>query len=381
MVHRLTGLASLALLVPALYWAVLVERADWLFIKGDAASIRQAIRLAPGNAEYYSSLAQAEPDRAVAILTEAVALNPLDCGLRVELGLAEERRGDFYGAEAHLVQAMRLDTGFAPRRALADFYFHRHDAERFWPVVKAALAMSSGDASPQFRNCWALSSNPQTILERAIPDRPVVWRKYLDFLLTEGRLDAAVPVAHRVLARADKDATPSLLNYCDRMLADWRGEEASAVWNGLVERKLPASPDRGFNWRISPPDGIFADRSPSAVTLTFSGRQPENAEILSQYVALMPNRRYVLRARCRASGIAAESGLTATLACASGEDLLGGRGVLPGGEGNLEQSIPFQTPDATLGRLILGYHRKPGTIRIEGSLTLQHFVLSPGEDR
>ena len=308
MVYRITAVASLALIVTALYWTVRLERADWLFMKGDAVSIRQAISLAPGNAEYYSSLARAEPDRAAAILTEAVALNPLDASLRVELGVAEERHGDLPGGEAHLLEAMRLDTGFAPRRALSDFYFHRQDAEKFWPVVKAALAVSYGDVSAQFRNCWVLTSDPRTILESAIPDHPSVLRKYLDFLLTEGRLDAAVPVAHKVLAGADRDAAPSLLNYCDRMLANWRGEEASLVWDGLVARKLMASPGRGFDWRFSPPDGIFADRTRSAGTLTFTGRQAESAEILSQYVPLMPNRQYVLTVRYRASGIAQNRG-------------------------------------------------------------------------
>jgi hypothetical protein len=48
------------------------------------------------------------------------------------------------------------------------------------------------------------------------------------------------------------------------------------------------------------------------------------------------------------------------------------------------QEIPFETPDqTTLGRLILGYRRMPGTMRIEGSLTLRRVALSlaPEEDR
>ena len=56
-IYRVAGLAALGLLGVALYWTVRLEQADWLFIKGDAASLRQAIRMAPGNAEYYRSLA------------------------------------------------------------------------------------------------------------------------------------------------------------------------------------------------------------------------------------------------------------------------------------------------------------------------------------
>ena len=197
MLHRFTGLAWVAALVCALYWTVRLERADWLFVKGDAASMREAMRLAPGNAEYASALAEAEPARAVEILRDAAARNPLDGGLRVELGLAEEERGDLVQAEADLIEAERLDQGFAPRWAMSDFYFHRQEAEKFWPVVKDALRVSYGEVTAQFRQCWSLTGDGDFILERAIPDRPVVLRRYLDFLVTEGRLNAAVPVAQK----------------------------------------------------------------------------------------------------------------------------------------------------------------------------------------
>jgi hypothetical protein len=316
MVHRFTGLAWLAVLVCALYWTVRLERADWLFVKGDAGSLRAAMRLAPGNAEYASALAVAEPARAVKILQEAAGRNPLDGGLRVQLGLAEEERGDFGGAEADLIEAERLDRGFAPRWALADFYFHRQEAEKFWPAVKSALDVSYGDVSAQFRQCWSLTGDADFILQRAIPDRPAVLRRYLDFLVSDGRLNAAARVALRVVARADREAAPSLENYCDRMLADWRGEEALAVWNGLVERKLIAESGHGFDWRIAEASGSHVERTGGGWILRFNGRQPESTEILSRYVPLVSGQRY------RLSGCPVESGLECRLLVADGRDLL-----------------------------------------------------------
>jgi tetratricopeptide (TPR) repeat protein len=395
MVSRISGLAALALLGAALYWTLRLEHADWLFVKGDAASIRQALRLAPGNAEYASSLAQAEPGHAVEILREAVARNPRNASLRLELGLAAEQQGDSPNAEASLREAMRLDTGFGPRWALSDFYFQHHDAEKFWSVTRAALAMSYGDVAPLFRNCWALSSDPRTILERAIPDRPAVLRRYLHFLVTEGRLDAAEPVAAKVLSSGGKDDLPSLLTYCDRQLEHGRGEPALVVWKGLAQRKLipyrggevPVNGDfslpplaHGFDWQIATAAGIDADRTSSGLVLVFSGKQPENTEILSQYVPLLPHQGYSLAVRYSVSGIGAESGLICTLEWA-GQDLLGGRGLLPGGAGvqpAMTRTIPFRTSDgATLGRLVVGYRRMPGTTRIEGSFTLRNLALTP----
>jgi hypothetical protein len=233
-----------------------------------------------------------------------------------------------------------------------------------------------------------------------------VLRQYLSFLLNEGRLDAAEPVANKVLAHADKDALGALLNYCDYLLEAGRGEQALGVWNGLSERKLipyaalapggrevPVNGDfrlpglgAGFDWRVSSPDGIELVRAgnPPALLLTFSGKQPENAEILRQYVLLLPRRQYVLSVRYRVAGIATESGLMCYLLAAQDRDLLNGKGLLPGGiEGETERDIPFQTPDkTTLARLVFGYQRMLGTMRIEGSLTLRKFLLflSP-EDR
>jgi hypothetical protein len=348
-----------------------VKVPQWLFVKGDPASIHQAIRLAPGTAEYYSALPEAEPDHAVAFLKNAVTWNALDASLRLELGLAEEHRSDFPGAEADLLEAMRLDTGLVPRSALSDFYFDRRDAAKFWPVTKAALAMSYCDVSAQFRNCWALTSDPQTILDCAIPDRPAPWRKYLDFLLNEGRPDAAAPVAGKALASVDQEAVPLLLHYCDRMLTQWRGEEALSVWNGLTKRQLiPAVSGHGFDQQISEPEGIHVDRTREGSVLRFSGNQPENTEMVSQYVPLMAAPALRLDGAPSFSGNE-ESGLFCKLLLADGGDLLHGRGLLP------TSSFLIRTPEnATLGRLVLGYRRTSGTTRIEGSLTLEQFALT-----
>jgi hypothetical protein len=202
--------------------------------------------------------------------------------------------------------------------------------------------------SAQFRQCWALTGDGDFILERAIPDRPVVLRRYLDFLVSEGRLDAAAPVAQMVLARADREAAPSLVNYCDRMLAAWRGEEALAIWNALVERKLIAEAGHGFDWRIAETPGIHVERAGDGWRLRFNGRQPESAEILSRYVPLVAGQRY------RISGCPGESGLRCSLLGADGRDLANG-----------------PPENANLSRLVLAYRRVPGTTRIEGSIAVK----------
>jgi hypothetical protein len=86
--------------------------------------------------------------------------------------------------------------------------------------------------------------------------------------------------------------------------------------------------------------------------------------------------------RYRTSDIGSESGLFCALGSADGQDLLAGKGLLPGGEGVLERNFPLEIPDrATLGRLVLEYRRMLGTTRIEGSMTLEKLAVTPGDDR
>jgi tetratricopeptide (TPR) repeat protein len=392
-------LTAAAVALTALYWTARVALSDWVFLEWNARAIRRAVRLAPGNAEYYAGWAEIEPDREVAVLETAVALNPASSVLRIELGQAAEEKGDYPKAEARLLEAVEMNNNFAPRWVLSDFYFHRRDAERFWPAVKAALATSYGDVSVLFRNCWELSSDPQTILEKAIPDRPAVLRQYLVYLLGERRIEAAEPVAARVLAKPDKDAAGALLAYCDQLLEAGRDGPAMAVWNGLSQQALipypTVSAEAGkltngefgmpsvgacFDWRFSSPDGVDIARvgKPPVVYIGLSGNQAQSFDLLSQYVPLLPNRDYELSVRYRVTGMQEESGLMCRLVPPGGGDLLHDTGLLPGGD-QVERDRVFRfstRADTTLAHLVLGYGRMRGTVRTAGSVMLRALELS-----
>jgi hypothetical protein len=355
--------------------------------------------LTPGNPQLYRDWPDIEPAMSVAALEKGAALDPLNAAMWIALSAALEDKKDYSQAEACLLRAVDVDRTFVPRRMLAEYYYRRAAPEKFWPAAKAALATAHGDLAELFRECTEMTSDSGIILN-ALPSRPDVLRRYLDYAVAGKRMEEAATLAANVLAEATEQSTGPLLRYCDQLLAMGRGREALSMWNALSVLKLiPYKPLRpedglsltngdfaagdleaGFDWRMSAPAGVRIDRfeSQAALRIRFSGKQPERCEILSQYVPLMPKRDYILTVRYRPAGIGSESGLYCRVLGQRGRDLLSPAAVLPGGaEGDAERTFHFRSADETApARLVFGYERARGTMRIEGSVTLRGFALT-----
>ena len=337
-------------------------------------------------------------------MEKAVALNPLNSSIWIEFARIAEEQKDFQRAESCLLRAVRLDRTFAPRWLLAEYYFRRGDQSRFWPVVRAALATSYDDVAPLFDECWQLAPSPEAILAQAIPDRQDVLRQYLDYLLAKKRLDLAEPVASKVMGHARRDDVAPLLSYCDGLLAKHQAPPALEIWNSLAKKRLldyPALvPENGasitndgfekpflstaFDWRLGQLPGILARRggSPPMLRLSFSGKQPETCEILSEFVPLAPARKYRLSVRYETNELERDTGLSwRVLDVLDGTDLLEGTGQLKGRERTEgEEEFSFTTPAKTqLARVALMYQRVLGTVRITGSISLRNVRLSFAE--
>lgn len=396
--------AAVAVLGWAAYWSLRLGYADRLAHTDSPEHVKRATELAPCNARYRARLAamldQWGKDRgaSVAALEAAVVCNPRDSESWIELGLLAEMDGDFAKAERCLLEAARVDKQYDPPWALANFYFRRNDAEKFWPWAREAAAMSYGDAAPLFRLCWRTTQDPEVILERAIPDQPAALVRYLSFLLADNHLEAVEAAAQRVAGRAGREDLPVLLASCDRLLEGRQFAAALRIWTVLCRRKLvpyqapyperglaltngdfrtpPLS--RGFDWRVHAVEGVSVSQrqSPPALRITFSGRQPESCEVLSQFVPLLPAREYRLRFGYRTSHIAPDTGVHwRILDPATGAELAERSSHLSSDE-EIQQEVTFSTPAETrAARLVLMYQRTPGTTRIEGSIFLSHASL------
>lgn len=349
--------------------------------------------MVPANWAYYRDLAELNPQEAVAPLRRAVELNPRNAPLRIELGEYAEQAGDLATAEASFRSAVGLDRTYVARAELAGFYFRRRDRARFQETVRDALETGPRDAQMLFQECWELIGDGDAILREAIPDKKEVLEPYLEFLLRTNRLDAARPVASRVMAggAGGAEIREAILTYCDRMLAAGNREEAVGAWNWLAERRLigypnldgrelvtnrafePGTINRGFDWRFSSGSGVYYERGAAGVLkVGFSGKQPENYDVLWQPVALEGGGKYRLRVKYRTP--VRDAGLRWEV-LAGGKDLLYGAGVLSDA-GAGERMLEFDGPATpSLGSLLLRYERVRGTVRVEGEAEIRDVEL------
>jgi tetratricopeptide (TPR) repeat protein len=381
----LWGSSAIAVLAFASYWSVRLARADVFYRANTLEAIARAVALDPANARYHAWRAELEEHEGLdptGALLRAAALNPRDSQAWIQLGLHAEMEGDFADAEKHLLEAARVDRLFRPRATLMEFYFRRGDRERFWLWAKRAFEMSYGDRTSLFRLSWRTGDDAERI-RRAMPSDPEFLAWYLRFLMLDGRMEAAAPVARELVARAGPSETAVLLDYCDRLLAQGEVTAALAIWNNVRGQSLApekgvlltngdfAAPPlgRGFDWQVSALDAVTAVRRPPPGGLEFSlsGKQPERCELLWQQIPLLPRRTYRLGFRYRTSGIPAESGLRWRILDAATPQL--------SSEEWRQEQLGFPSGDARLARLVLTCERPPGSPRAQGTIVVAGVTL------
>src|SRR5579859_2465634 len=165
--RRFTRVACLAALGAGVYWSVRLAWADYVFRLDTESSVRQAVALAPGSAEYHARWAtlleeSGREDAATSELHEAVRADPRLAGAWIELGLLAENTGDAALAETYLARAGRADRMYATQWTLANFYFRHDQRDRFWPAAQRALRVgdvAAYDPAPLFSSApspmWA----------------------------------------------------------------------------------------------------------------------------------------------------------------------------------------------------------------------------------
>jgi tetratricopeptide (TPR) repeat protein len=149
-------------------------------------------------------------------LHAAVGLNPRLSSAWIQLGLDAEAEGNLPEAETDLLRAASVDRLYVPAWTLANFYFRRGDAAKFWPWAKRAADLTYDDYRPLLRLADALETSPPRVAARLGGEAPLL-RAYLDILINAHRLDSAREVAGLLAARHDPADRDRLAAFAERL--------------------------------------------------------------------------------------------------------------------------------------------------------------------
>jgi hypothetical protein len=397
--YRVIALVLLVILTLGLIESLCLACADFLSRDRTVDHLMRAVKLDPWNGKYRAELADSleyvgeDPEGA---LLRATELDPLNSSHWIRRGVRAEMQGMADAAEQLYQEAARVDSHFAPRITLMNFYFRQGEVAKFWKWSRLAFERSYGDETGAFDLCWRVSPNPGIILDRAIPrDNPALLQGFLRFASANSGDLAAAPVATELVKVAGPETAQALLEFCDRLILAGQFDQALEIWLGLSQRGLlraDAGRDGnllanagfrlplvrlGFAWKWAEDSEVrlLAGDPPHGFSVSFTGDQRAFCNVLCQVVPVEPGRRYELAIEYRTASLP-ESGLSWTVenAAAPGERLLV-EGLAPSDTWRSLVSS-FDSGDTRFVRLTLEHRREPGAPRYEGNVRVRNLWLS-----
>lgn len=381
----LAGIAFLRLGEIAL--AEHIARADTL------PALERAAQLNPENADLHARIATLDPSRDEE-LNQALALNRNEPSWWIMQSVELEQAGDSNGAENSLRQATRAGNSYAPWWSLTAFYYRQQYAAKFVPAAWHALSVGAGDEQSIFRMAENLKIPSSAVDRQLVPDFQKPLEARINYALKEGNLDSALSAALRLTNVGSPANRNSLLATCEALFLAGRTDSAVMVWNKVVQKHWiqmtllnPAAGislndggftyprlQAGFDWKLTAPSPVeVAPLDQGGIRFELDGNQPENCELLSQYVPLLPGRNYQLKTRFRTIGIPPESGLGWVV---SANHKTFTRSPSLSSDAASEQTVSFKSPSEPAPvQLALSYSRRSGTTRIEGKLRIESVSL------
>lgn len=384
--------AVAAVSAAAAYASARLTYADWLFRRNTTGSVKRAAEIERTNGRYRAWLAELLDNEGAEAETELAAASrssPMDARVRIRRGLSAEAAGHADEAERLYLDAAAISRLFEPRWTLANFYFRRGDAGRFWHWSREAFEIGYGDRKPLFDLCWRVRPDAGFIESNALPKDYAVELQFMNFLVSKGCLEDAANLASRIVGNAPAADTAAFEQCVEQLIPAGRQPAALKLWNSLCLRRLlpggkldpPAGASltngrfdwepRGlaFDWRAGAAQGIAAIwmSDPHRMRFTFNGSQPDEAVLLSQVAPVDPSRRYELRFEYRTWQIAPAAGIRMSAFGEATPDLASDEWTA--------QKLRFDARGRDMGQIALCYHRPLGKVRVEGTLDIRNVSL------
>ncbi|MBN9660678.1 MAG: hypothetical protein J0H49_20980 [Acidobacteria bacterium] len=362
-----------------------------------SSEMRAAAAVDPRNDLYLIRLAQKleeEGRPSLEIWRQAIAANPRRDLSLTQAAIAAELNGGTDDAEKLLLQAEQYNHLWLPRWSLANFYARHDRAGETFRWARAAMLRSYGDPGALFLLCRNSGASDTELLKSVIPATPQALAAFVYFLIRRNEPDSLELAASAYLKSAQDSGTrqvgkvETVSAAITALIAADRVEPAWRLWTSLASLhllpysaeplvnpglKLPLSPP-AFDWRIPAVPGVETLRGvpENGIKFTFSGTQPETAELLVQDMFLRGAGNWTLTFEYETRGFTqARSGVQWKL---SGSDTVQDLALA---EEWKTASITWAVPPG-LHRLSLEIVRVNGQPRVEGELRLRGLRWTAG---
>ena len=295
----------------------------WLATRFQLSSLRTAVKLDPGNADYhdglgrYYDLVTQDPSSAIEQYQIAVRLNPHNARYWLDLASVYQVTDDLEAQTHALRRAVQVDPT-SPKVAweAANLYVSRgwvQDALREFHVV-----MDGDPYLPEtaMRTCWRISPNVDQLLKDVIPARVNSYLGFLSLLMSKEETAGTIKVWDALIALHQPVAIPQVFNYIQYLLLHKSPEQAGLVWREAaslldLNAYLPSSNNLivngdfnldvlngGFDWQYQkrPSVSLALDSSEfhaghRSLSISFDGPGVVDAGIY-QLIAVQPNTTY-----------------------------------------------------------------------------------------
>ncbi len=296
---------------------------DYFLNRGDLVSLQRAVRLQPGNADYFDRLGVSYtlpsffPAQALAAFQKAVQLDPHRSRFWLDLADAYQEVNDENRQAFALDRAIAVDPR-APEVAWleANLYAARQDSPIALKQIRTVLESTPYLAPAALTLMWRINPDIDSNLQQVIPADSKAYYELLGLLMSKGETAAAQKTWDAMVHLQKPIERQAVFDYVRYLILQSDVDQAAAVWrqagslSGLSAyqpkpQNLIVNGDfsldvlnGGFDWLYSKSNDISLALDPTEVfdgrrslKIKFDSRAIEDAGI-RQLVPVQPNTTY-----------------------------------------------------------------------------------------
>jgi hypothetical protein len=210
--------------------------------KPNLSSLRRAVALAPGNAEYryrlgrYYWLAEANPQAARQFYRSAVTLNPHEARYWLELASVDLSLANTDQQKDALEQAIQAaPTSPSVAWEAANFYWVRGDEARALQEFRVVLRNDPAQSGAALKACWRIRPDADSLLQDVVPHDAGSLSLFLDFLIAGDNRQDAAKVWNQIAALQRPVETRYVFVYIHYLIDQRDVAQARLVWQQAAE--------------------------------------------------------------------------------------------------------------------------------------------------